>query len=101
MVCWKSLRLGLLLIAGLPVPLLADSLSIKVENDLMSYEDDDGRAEVGRTPHRYVWPAELDLMARLAGLELETRHAGWAGEPFTAESRSHVSVYRRTTADAS
>ncbi|MFF2266856.1 class I SAM-dependent DNA methyltransferase [Cellulosimicrobium cellulans] len=57
--------------------------------------DDDGRAEVGRTPHRYVWPAELDLMARLAGLELETRHAGWAGEPFTAESRSHVSVYRR------
>jgi len=57
--------------------------------------DDDGRATVGRTPHRYVWPAELDLMARLAGLELETRHAGWAGEPFTAESRSHVSVYRR------
>jgi SAM-dependent methyltransferase len=57
--------------------------------------DDDGHATVGRTPHRYVWPAELDLMARLAGLELETRHAGWAGEPFTAESPSHVSVYRR------
>ena len=57
--------------------------------------DDDGHATVGRTPHRYVWPPELDLMARLAGLELETRHAGWAGEPFTAESPSHVSVYRR------
>lgn len=56
--------------------------------------DDDGHATVGRTPHRYVWPPELDLMARLAGLELETRHAGWAGEPFTAESPSHVSVYR-------
>ncbi len=47
MVCWKSLRLGLLLIAGLPVPLLADSLSIKVENDLLSYEDDDGHYSGG------------------------------------------------------
>ncbi|PZO01530.1 MAG: SAM-dependent methyltransferase [Hyphomicrobiales bacterium] len=51
-------------------------------------------AEVFRTPHRYIWPAELDLMAQLAGFELETRHADWAGEPFTADSRSHVSVYR-------
>jgi hypothetical protein len=38
--------------------------------------------------------AELDLMAQLAGLELETRHADWSGSEFTAESRSHVSVYR-------
>lgn len=52
------------------------------------------RAEVFRTPHRYIWPAELDLMAQLAGFELETRHADWAGAPFTAYSRSHVSVYR-------
>ena len=42
---------------------------------------------------RYVWPSELDLMARLAGLELRERHGGWSGEPFTAESRLHVSVY--------
>ncbi|MEV4723214.1 class I SAM-dependent DNA methyltransferase [Micromonospora humida] len=56
---------------------------------------DDGRqAELFRTPHRYVWPAELDLMAQLAGFTLESRHADWTGGEFTAESRSHVSVYR-------
>jgi SAM-dependent methyltransferase len=51
-------------------------------------------ARVFRSPHRYVWPAELDLMAQLAGFELETRHADWTGAEFTAESPSHVSVYR-------
>lgn len=55
---------------------------------------DDERAEVFRSPHRYIWPAELDLMAQLAALELESRHADWAGAEFNAESRSHVSVYR-------
>lgn len=55
----------------------------------------DGAARVGFSPFRYVWPAELDLMAQLAGLELESRHADWAGAPFTGESASHVSVYRR------
>jgi len=55
----------------------------------------DGRdAEIGRTPHRYVWPSELDLMARIAGFELEARWADWDRSPFTADSRSHVSVYR-------
>ncbi|MFB4287405.1 class I SAM-dependent methyltransferase [Nonomuraea sp. ATR24] len=55
----------------------------------------DGRqAELFRTPQRYVWPAELDLMAQLAGFELESRHADWSGAEFTADSRSHVSVYR-------
>lgn len=52
------------------------------------------QAELFRSPHRYIWPAELDLMAQLAGFELESRHADWNGAPFTAESRSHVSVYR-------
>jgi SAM-dependent methyltransferase len=52
------------------------------------------QAEVFRSPHRYVWPAELDLMGLLAGLVLESRHADWAGAPFTSESPSHVSVYR-------
>ncbi len=51
-------------------------------------------AQVFRSPHRYIWPAELDLMAQLAGLELEARHADWSGAEFTADSRSHVSVYR-------
>ena len=44
--------------------------------------------------HRYIWPAELDLMAQLAGFELESRHADWAGSEFTAESDSHLSTYR-------
>ncbi len=56
---------------------------------------DGRRAELLRSPHRYIWPAELDLMAELAGLELESRHADWSGAEFTAESRSHVSVYRQ------
>lgn len=55
---------------------------------------DDGQAELSRSPHRYIWPAELDLMAQLAGFELETRQADWTGAEFTAESRSHVSIYR-------
>jgi SAM-dependent methyltransferase len=62
----------------------------------------DGRqAELGRSPHRYIWPAELDLMAQLAGFQLETRHADWAGTEFTAQSRSHVSVYRTPPQPAS
>jgi len=56
--------------------------------------DESRHARLDRTPHRYIWPAELDLMAELAGFELETRHADWAGADFTADSRSHVSVYR-------
>ncbi|RKF25228.1 class I SAM-dependent methyltransferase [Micromonospora globbae] len=56
--------------------------------------DDSRQARLTRSPHRYIWPAELDLMGRLAGFELESRHADWTGGEFTAESRSHVSVYR-------
>lgn len=56
--------------------------------------DGSEQARLFRSPHRYIWPAELDLMARLAGFELESRHADWDGTEFTAESRSHVSVYR-------
>ncbi|MEU1842243.1 class I SAM-dependent methyltransferase [Micromonospora sediminicola] len=51
-------------------------------------------AQIFRTPHRYVWPSELDLMGELAGFALESRHADWIGAEFTGESRSHVSVYR-------
>jgi SAM-dependent methyltransferase len=56
--------------------------------------DDTRQARLSRSPHRYIWPAELDLMAQLAGFELESRDADWSGTEFTAESRSHVSVYR-------
>ncbi len=55
----------------------------------------DGRLEPFPVACRYVWPAELDLMARIAGLRLEARHGGWRGEPFDDLSRTHVSVYRR------
>lgn len=51
-------------------------------------------ARIFRSPHRYIWPAELDLMARIAGFTLESRHGGWTDEPFTADSSDHVSVYR-------
>ena len=51
-------------------------------------------ARLFRMPQRYIWPAELDLMGQLAGFALESRHADWVGSAFTAESRSHVSVYR-------
>jgi SAM-dependent methyltransferase len=44
--------------------------------------------------HRYIWPSELDLMARLAGLRLAERWGGWRGEPYTSASPLHVSVYR-------
>lgn len=56
--------------------------------------DETRQARLFRSPHRYVWPSELDLMAQLAGLELESRHADWTGSEFTAESPSHVSAYR-------
>ena len=57
--------------------------------------DDRRQARLTRSPHRYIWPAELDLMGRVGGFELESRHADWAGSEFTAESRFHVSVYRK------
>ncbi|MEV3936097.1 class I SAM-dependent methyltransferase [Glycomyces sp. NPDC049804] len=56
--------------------------------------DESRQARLGRSSQRYVWPSELDLMARLAGFDLESRHADWEGAEFIAESRSHVSAYR-------
>ena len=55
----------------------------------------DGRAEHWSIPFRYVWPAELDLMARLAGLRLRDRWEGWTRQPFTGESGKHVSVWEK------
>jgi SAM-dependent methyltransferase len=49
-----------------------------------------------RTPFRYVWPSELDLMSGLAGMSLRDRWAGWDRSPFTGESASHVSVWEKT-----
>lgn len=55
----------------------------------------DGGLQVFVSTHRYVWPAELDLMARLAGLELESRWADWGRSPLTADSTNTVSVWRK------
>ncbi|WP_326641445.1 class I SAM-dependent methyltransferase [Nonomuraea fuscirosea] len=57
----------------------------------------DGRLETRSTPHRYVWPSELDLMARIAGMTLRERWSGWNREPYTGDSRSHISVWRKTS----
>ncbi len=76
-----------------------DTLRQHVVSHHVTYDESGGReARVGRSPHRYVWPPELDLMARIAGFSLESRSADWRGSPFTADSPSHVSVYRLPTA---
>jgi SAM-dependent methyltransferase len=70
-----------------------DTLNQQVVSHHFAF-DETRQARLSRTPHRYIWPSELDLMARLAGFELESRHADWEGGEFTADSTSHVSVYR-------
>ncbi len=54
-----------------------------------------GQGRFRSIPFRYVWPAELDLMARLAGMRLRERWEGWTREPFTAESTRHVSIWEK------
>ncbi|MFD7710172.1 class I SAM-dependent DNA methyltransferase [Streptomyces sp. NPDC059786] len=70
-----------------------------VEQVLVSHhftrDGDDGRYRRNNSRHRYAWPAELDLMARIAGLELERRVADWDGTPFTQDSAKHISVWRK------
>nr|WP_042188681.1 class I SAM-dependent methyltransferase [Kibdelosporangium sp. MJ126-NF4]CEL18390.1 Methyltransferase SCO0408 [Kibdelosporangium sp. MJ126-NF4]CTQ97873.1 Methyltransferase SCO0408 [Kibdelosporangium sp. MJ126-NF4] len=58
-------------------------------------EVENGRGENHTIPFRYVWPAELDLMAQLAGLRLYNRWGGWTRHPFTHESVKHVSVWEK------
>lgn len=59
------------------------------------YSFEDGRYQVFSAPYRYVWPSELDLMARLAGLRRRERWGGWTREPFTSRSASHISVWEK------
>ncbi|MEU6384043.1 class I SAM-dependent methyltransferase [Streptomyces bauhiniae] len=70
-----------------------------VEQILVSHhltrDGEDGRYRRSASRHRYAWPAELDLMARIAGLELERRVADWTGTPFTDDSAQHISVWRK------
>jgi SAM-dependent methyltransferase len=53
------------------------------------------KLEIFSAPYRYVWPSELDLMARIAGMALRERWSDWARRPFTGESTSHVSVWEK------
>ena len=59
------------------------------------FEIVDGRLERFSAPFRYAWPSELDLMAELAGMRLSERWSGWKREPFTSDSRRHVSVWEK------
>jgi SAM-dependent methyltransferase len=59
------------------------------------YTTVDGKLEVRSIPFRFVWPAELDLMARLAGMALSERWSNWHRESFTSESAKHVSVWEK------
>jgi SAM-dependent methyltransferase len=61
------------------------------------YWIEDGKVERFSPPFRYVWPAELDLMAQLAGMTLRERWSGWTREPFTSDSSKHVSVWEKPT----
>ena len=54
---------------------------------------ENGRGEYRSIPFRYVWPSELDLMAQIAGMRLRDRWEDWSRQPFTGESRQHVSVW--------
>ncbi|RDD89745.1 class I SAM-dependent methyltransferase [Streptomyces parvulus] len=58
-------------------------------------DESTGQYRRGNSRHRYAWPAELDLMARIAGLELERRVADWDGSPFVQDSEKHISVWRK------
>lgn len=54
-----------------------------------------GRVELFDSPHRYAWPAEYDLMAKIAGMSLTQRWSNWNRDPFTSESTSHISVWQK------
>ncbi|MFI5854856.1 class I SAM-dependent DNA methyltransferase [Streptomyces parvulus] len=58
-------------------------------------DESTGQYRRDNSRHRYAWPAELDLMARIAGLELERRVADWDGSPFVQDSEKHISVWRK------
>jgi SAM-dependent methyltransferase len=62
------------------------------------FEIVDGGVERLSVPFRYTWPAELDLMAQLAGMRLRERWSGWTREPFTSTSRKHVSIWEKPPA---
>jgi SAM-dependent methyltransferase len=86
----------LLPFAATPGHLGVDEYDVATQRMWSHHHRVDGdRARTDSTAFRYAWPAELDLMAQLAGMDLEHRWAGWDRSPFTGDSTSHVSVWRR------
>lgn len=71
---------------------LAEQVAVSHHNWMI-----DGQLKTFASPHRYLWPAELDLMARLAGMTLRERWSDWHRTPFTSESRQHISIWEKTT----
>lgn len=71
-----------------------DTLEQRVVSHHIAY-DRSGAASVSLSRHRYVWPAEMDLMARLAGFRLQARYGDWTGRAFAADDRNQISVYRK------
>jgi SAM-dependent methyltransferase len=61
------------------------------------YWVNDGQVEIFSAPYRYVWPSELDLMARIAGMRLRERWSDWSRSRFTSDSTSHVSVWEKAS----
>ena len=70
-----------------------DSVAQTVSTQVVMFAEDG--SWVRPVSLRYAWPAELDLMANIAGLELVERWAGWSREPFTAKATQHISVYKK------
>ncbi len=79
-----------------PPHLGVDELDVATQHGISHhYWVADGRGEVFSMPYRYVWPSELDLMARIAGMALRERWSGWNREPFTSDSTKHISVWEK------
>jgi len=71
-----------------------DEIDVATQNSLSHhYWFLDGEARTFSAPFRYVWPSELDLMARLAGMTRRERWSDWNRDPFTSDSQSHISVW--------
>ena len=77
--------------------LVVDELDLATQSCVSHHYRDrpDGGSDYSAGRFRYAWPAELDFMARLAGMRLESRYADWTRAPFTSVSQSHVSVWQK------
>ena len=89
-------RVALAVLHHLFAPYLSNrQLTLLLHHRITGADTDGDRVRTTSGAFRYVWPSELDLMAELAGLELEHRWADWHRSPFTGESPAHVSVWQR------